>query len=335
MKFKKAYTRNFSIIMQEAWFAANKEGLIEKLGLTQYPHNPPYIYFMKDGVEEVWENTEANGWLLDRLVEKLSSDKAFFPELHERYFARLPKMEDWWRKEIKTLPELQEFIEIAYESVSDFVILYAALMDARVPLEYQELANKFREKDVMFAECNTAILKALNRIYPDLGYLAVYITKEELGEKIEKEELQKRDSGFVLIPNIFTGAISFDELIQKFPEYHFEIEKGEQNNNEIKGQVAFKGRVTGRVRIVKRKDQVEQTLEGEIVVSPMTTPDMIPAMKKAAAFVTDEGGITCHAAIIAREMQKPCIIGTKVATKILKDGDMVEVDAESGVVKIL
>ena len=67
----------------------------------------------------------------------------------------------------------------------------------------------------------------------------------------------------------------------------------------------------------------------------MTTPDYIPAMKKAAAFVTDEGGITCHAAIIAREMKKPCIVGTKIATQILHDGDLVEVDADKGVVRII
>ena len=67
----------------------------------------------------------------------------------------------------------------------------------------------------------------------------------------------------------------------------------------------------------------------------MTTPEMVPIMKKASAFVTDEGGVTCHAAIISREMRKPCIIGTKVATQLLKDGDMVEVDANSGFVKIL
>jgi len=58
-------------------------------------------------------------------------------------------------------------------------------------------------------------------------------------------------------------------------------------------------------------------------------------MKKAAAFVTDEGGITCHAAIVARELKKPCIIGTKIATQALKDGDEVEVDADKGAVKLL
>ncbi len=67
----------------------------------------------------------------------------------------------------------------------------------------------------------------------------------------------------------------------------------------------------------------------------MTTPEMVPVMKRAAAFVTDEGGITCHAAIVSREMKKPCIIGTKIATKVLKDGDLVEVDANRGIVRIL
>jgi len=67
----------------------------------------------------------------------------------------------------------------------------------------------------------------------------------------------------------------------------------------------------------------------------MTTPDFMPAMQKAAAFVTDEGGITCHAGIVARELKKPCVIGTKIATQVFKDGDLVEVDAGQGTVRII
>ena len=67
----------------------------------------------------------------------------------------------------------------------------------------------------------------------------------------------------------------------------------------------------------------------------MTMPAFMPAMRKAIVFVTDEGGITCHAAIMARELHKPCIIGTKIATKVLNNGDEVEVDANNGVVRIL
>lgn len=76
-------------------------------------------------------------------------------------------------------------------------------------------------------------------------------------------------------------------------------------------------------------------MEGEILVTGMTRPEYVPLMKKAAAIVTDEGGITCHAAIVSRELKKPCIIGTKIATQVLNDGDLVEVDAERGVVRVL
>lgn len=67
----------------------------------------------------------------------------------------------------------------------------------------------------------------------------------------------------------------------------------------------------------------------------MTRPEFVPLMKKAAAIITDEGGITCHAAIVSRELNIPCIIGTRIATKVLKDGDYIEVDADNGIVKIL
>lgn len=71
------------------------------------------------------------------------------------------------------------------------------------------------------------------------------------------------------------------------------------------------------------------------MVCVMTLPDYVSAMKLAKAIITDEGGITCHAAIISRELGIPCIVGTKIATKILKDGDLVEVDADRGIIKII
>ena len=67
----------------------------------------------------------------------------------------------------------------------------------------------------------------------------------------------------------------------------------------------------------------------------MTSPDFVPAMKISLGIITDEGGILCHAAIMSRELRKPCIIGTKIATQILHDGDLVEVDADHGVVRVL
>jgi len=105
--------------------------------------------------------------------------------------------------------------------------------------------------------------------------------------------------------------------------------------SEIKGSVAFPGKIQGICRVVGKLEEMKKVGKGEILVISMTDPNYLPAMERAGAFVTDQGGILCHAAIVSREMKKPCVIGTKIATQVLKDGDLVEVDAEKGVVKII
>lgn len=102
---------------------------------------------------------------------------------------------------------------------------------------------------------------------------------------------------------------------------------------EIRGSVAYSGKVEGVVRIVNTQEQMSSFRKGEVLVSIMTTPRLMPCLPGAAAIITDEGGIMCHAAIVAREFKIPCIIGTKIATQVLKDGDKVEIDAERGIVR--
>lgn len=106
-------------------------------------------------------------------------------------------------------------------------------------------------------------------------------------------------------------------------------------SKEIKGQPASMGKAKGRIRVLISNKEIGKMKKGEVLVSPMTTPDFVMAMKKAAAIITDEGGMTSHAAIVSRELGIPCVVGTKIATRVLKDGDLVEVDADRGLVKIL
>lgn len=101
----------------------------------------------------------------------------------------------------------------------------------------------------------------------------------------------------------------------------------------IHGTVASMGYAKGKVKIVNKVSEINKIEEGDILVSVATHPGLLPAMKKASAFVTDAGGITSHAAIVAREMGKPCIIGTKIATRVLKDGDLIEADTKKGNIK--
>jgi phosphohistidine swiveling domain-containing protein len=93
------------------------------------------------------------------------------------------------------------------------------------------------------------------------------------------------------------------------------------------GTSACLGSATGTVRLIFSADDIHKLNQGEILITTMTTPDLMLAIEKCAAIVTDEGGLLCHAAIISRELQIPCVIGTGVATKALRDGDQITVNA--------
>ena len=99
-----------------------------------------------------------------------------------------------------------------------------------------------------------------------------------------------------------------------------------------RGLAASPGSASGRVVLVQGGHDAGRVSEGDILVARMTTPDMIPALRKAGAVVTDEGGRTCHAAILSREMGMPCIVGARNATEVLSEGQLVVVDATRGVV---
>ncbi|OGH71083.1 MAG: hypothetical protein A3C90_00485 [Candidatus Magasanikbacteria bacterium RIFCSPHIGHO2_02_FULL_51_14] len=121
---------------------------------------------------------------------------------------------------------------------------------------------------------------------------------------------------------------AYNDLTLLFPERAVETDG-------VRGMVGSSGVAAGIARVVSGGDIPADINAGDILICRMTTPEYLPLMKKAAAIVTDLGGILTHAAIIARELKKPCVIGTKIATKVFKDGDMVEVDAERGIVKKL
>jgi phosphoenolpyruvate synthase/pyruvate phosphate dikinase len=134
------------------------------------------------------------------------------------------------------------------------------------------------------------------------------------------------------------GCVSYKENLFFFNK-PFKFSSSKTNNSEsrteVKGTIAQTGIVRGTAKVVFKVSELEKVKRGDILITSMTAPNFLQAMKLSAAFVTNEGGLTCHAAIIAREIKKPCIIGTKIATKIFKDGDLIEVDANRGIVKLL
>lgn len=100
----------------------------------------------------------------------------------------------------------------------------------------------------------------------------------------------------------------------------------------LEGKPASPGIGSGEVRLVKSPKEIGKVRDGDVLVAVMTSPDFVPAMKRASAIVTDEGGMTSHAAIVSRELGVPCVVGTKRATQLLKDEMFITVDGGSGIV---
>ena len=148
-------------------------------------------------------------------------------------------------------------------------------------------------------------------------------------QKISKGELKKRKNGFIL----YKTALIYENQeknIKKWAKNNSIIlndsKKSNDDSNIIKGEVAFHGQVVGTVRVVYNEDDFVKVEKGDIIVSPMTIPSFMPILKKASAIITDDGGTVCHAALIARELKLPCLVGTGNATSKLKDGDTVELN---------
>lgn len=146
-------------------------------------------------------------------------------------------------------------------------------------------------------------------------------------------EIRRRQKSFRFF--IFSNEMKFstDSVLYLFNLLNKKY--SQTDSRELVGMVAYPGQIKGVVKIIENSRAIKDFPAGRILVTMMTSPDYIVAIKKAKAIITDDGGLTCHAAIVARELKKPCIVGTRNATQLLKDGDLVEVNADKGVVKII
>lgn len=202
------------------------------------------------------------------------------------------------------------------------------LEDARI------YAEPIFTQTLEFDKCMSKILA--QKVNIKNSNLLLYMSKSELKNAFNKKiipdekKLKARHDLSALVfltksPRLYTGTEAKS----------IENSLADVNPTLLKGTTAYAGKVSGTVRIIKDPGNVKVFNKGDILVAPMTRPEYLPLMKKSGAMVTEAGGILSHAAITAREIKKPCVIGTMIATKILKDGDIVEVDANKGIIKII
>lgn len=237
---------------------------------------------------------------------------------------KIIKIENSFKEEIK---KRNKFVKELPEKTQNLLYFFRRMT---------ELRDKRKENQcIMVAGMKLLLEQIAERINLDINLvenIADWEADEFLGDKIKlKEKLMAREE-VVSIAHEKAGMLLFTgkeaEKIHAILE-----EKIMKTEQELTGRPASMGKAKGIVRIINKVEDFNKFKKGEILVTSMTRPEFVPIMEKAAAIVTDEGGITCHAAIVSREFGIPCIVGTEIATKVLKNGDVVEIDANEGIVK--
>jgi phosphoenolpyruvate synthase/pyruvate phosphate dikinase len=333
---KKSYARDFSLAVEQLWIDEFKKNIAERYGFKN-PYEPYAVLYVTDENLEIWEHEKAISYFQDWLLKKNQGSSIFMAEVIQEYTGIVAELEKYWeRGGIADIAVIHQYLEESRDVFTLFCLWYYACIDERTPEPVKKMVHALREKDELFARSDKFFKECVEALDGN-RQLANLILKSEFPDKLPSEEtLLSRATGIVTIDGDKVFFSRLTDFSATYPEYVFEdMQSSVGEVSELKGQVAYKGTVTGTVKIVKNVRAMEHVKKDDILVSPMTTPDFLPAMKLAAAFVTDEGGMMCHGAIVAREMKKPCIIGTKFATQILHDGDLVEVDANNGVVRIL
>ena len=257
-------------------------------------------------------------------------------ELHE--LRKLPEKE---RKEkIRKLDNYQEDVLIEKEKIKgkftfdDELIFYFKL--------FELISWWIDERKPMMLKMFNVLFKLLGEVQRRFEYEdnhVRYLLPEEIIESLKNNK--RVDEELLRTRKKLSVYFIDDQFQQKI--YVNKDAEGIQNvywnkfkTTELNGIVASagKGSVKAKVCVVMdvAKDQMKQ---GAVLVTSMTRPEFVPLMRKASAIITDEGGITCHAAIVSRELGIPCLIGTKHATKQLKTGDTVEVNVDTGEIKVI
>ncbi|MBI5228928.1 hypothetical protein HY991_02370 [Candidatus Micrarchaeota archaeon] len=304
------------------------------------------VYFFKKGVSSglvLKKDNDAFGEKLTALAE----EKEFVKELTRELVEKAGEFNELMER--KTTASTWPLLKRTYENYFPVQIAVNTMVNYLKPgsKEYEEQMHLLKQARVSAEK----VLENYSKHLVSIGEVALAekgietelaqaLLKEELDAyfdgrlEVDEAELRNRFDSSALLFNRGKQQLLYGEEANAFEAKLLGVE-GKQEFKELKGICAFPGIAEGRVRIVHDPAKASHFQNGDILVTGMTRPDFVVLMKKAGAIVTDAGGVLCHAAIISRELKIPCVIGTHVASKVLKEGELVQVDAANGVISIV
>lgn len=292
---------NWLNYMQEEQLSLHK---VKTTGKGLLAHAKKFFY-----INNSWESTT------------VLAEKDFKERLADITDEEVKRIQTDWKAE---QTRLQEKYQIPEELISIFYYFRQLFIMRDIRKHHTLLNNHYLDQLVKrFAKLNNLNFKELR----------VLLVEDLIGDAntIPQKVSQRRNLFLEVFHQYKSNVLASGKAVSIFNL----LQKNYGVGGNLRGQAASKGKVTAIARVIFGETHFSKFNEGEIIVAPMTRPEYVPLMKKAAAIVTDEGGITCHAAIVSRELGIPCIVGTQKATSKLKDGMLIEVDANTGLIKII
>lgn len=225
--------------------------------------------------------------------------------------------------------------------ISDLISIYPFISLGQLAGHYDVISERLRKilydfrlnyDYIIHKACDYFLKFVKNSLPLEYKEYINYITLKEFISNClpDMSELALRKNGYIFYGDIFTTS----NYVEWLKENNIVFEE-ESDEALFKGQVIFGGNVQGKVCKVFNENDFSKFCEGDILVTPMTTPKFMKVIKKASAIITDEGGVTCHAAIISRELKITCVVGCKNITKALSDGDIVKINGSNGKITII
>ncbi len=293
------------------------------------------------GKTSAWYGEEELNTCVEECGRRAVQDKNYFTAVRKEFYLYFNLLLEYFKgkRKIRNVDDLKKYYFTYVHWWPPMAVLYVLPESSTASKDIQDVALKIRSSTEKYTDLNdTFFIEAVRRLLPQYADIASLMTPEEIfnSHLLTPDDVQKireRGRGYVLYNDTLYSTDNLEKVLGSNNLYLKKENIFE--NGFLKGSVGCKGNVKGIVRVIFSKTQLADFKEGEILVTEMTSPDYIPYMKKAAGIITDEGGVNCHASIVARELKKPCIIGTRNATAVLKEGDFVEVDAEKGIVRII
>lgn len=336
--YKKSANRSMAVIDCQCWYLGEKIALPKIVNNTMF-FDPLFIYRPTKGVNVYYDYTDVaqdDKFLIDYFRMNIKE----FYDIAEQYENDCRKLIELSKQ--KRPEDMTKLFNLIVDFWGKLVVMMSLAESKKIDKHISKKSYNLRKQyDAVLYQAGESLLQMVKQKIPyTYAKYKKFLTLEEIESKQlpEIKELEKRKQGYVFFRNNLHTTKDIERFEQDQNLNIINLKYDTKKNSKfvkIKGNSACTGKVIGVAKIVFEYSQLKKVKNGDVLVAPMTTPDFMPAMKRAVAFVTDEGGITSHAAIIAREMNKPCIIGTKISTEVLKDGDLLEVDGNKGLVSVL